>query len=178
MLRNSEFVRGLEDIRHAGDRTKVSEGNDMMRFAAQVIHTVFASNSGGAIENPWSSWIWQARPFRALVTHHRCHLARTDFCMSGTPWQKGTGICTNSNPATLPIWSDAAQVSSAAFAPELCSRTLSYEALFLMGDFRPPWRSLVPALCAPLLHAWLTIVSPALPARSGIIMPSFKCKLC
>ena len=99
MLRNSEFVMGLEDIRHAGDRTKVSEGNGVMRFAAHVMRTVVASSSGGATENLWSSWIWQARPFFALVTHHRCHVSRTDFCIIGTPWQKDTGICTNSNPA-------------------------------------------------------------------------------
>ena len=101
MLRSSEFVMGLGDIKHAGDRTQVTEGNGMMRFAAQVMRTVFGSNSGAAIENPWSSWIWQARPFRALVTHHGFHLARTGFCMFGTPWQKGTGICTNSNPAYM-----------------------------------------------------------------------------
>ena len=42
MLRNSELVMGLQDIRHAGDCTKVSEGNGMMRFAAQVMRTVVA----------------------------------------------------------------------------------------------------------------------------------------
>ena len=42
MLRNTGFVMGLPDIKHARDRTKVSEGNGMMRFAAQVVRTVVA----------------------------------------------------------------------------------------------------------------------------------------
>ena len=101
MLRNAQNIMGLPDIRNPGDRAKVSEGNGMMRFAAQVMRVAVAKGVGAAIENPWSSWIWQARPMRALVNVHRCHLVRTDFCMFGTPWQKGTGVLTNCNPAGI-----------------------------------------------------------------------------
>ena len=36
MLRNSEYVLGLPDVKNAADQQKISEGNGMMRFAADV----------------------------------------------------------------------------------------------------------------------------------------------
>ena len=99
MLRNSDAVLGLEGIRLSADQLKVDQGNAMMYFAARVMRACVASNIGAAIENAWSSWIWQTRAFKMLLTHAGCRLVRTDFCMWGTPWQKGTGILTNVNAA-------------------------------------------------------------------------------
>ena len=98
MLRNADNVLGLDDIRLEAYRQKVRDGNGMMAFAARVMRACTAVKIGAAIENPWSSWIWRAAPFVNLLKYHGCRLARTDFCMWGTAWQKGTGILTNADP--------------------------------------------------------------------------------
>jgi hypothetical protein len=95
MLRSSDAVMGLSDIRLESDRTKVAEGNAMMYFAARVARACISAKIGFAIENPWSSWIFKTTAFLALINQLKCHLIRTDFCMWGTMWQKGTGFLTN-----------------------------------------------------------------------------------
>ena len=101
MLRNTDSIMGLCDIRLEADRRKVAEGNAMMYFAARVARACVSANIGFAIENPWSSWIWKTGAFSALVSQYKCHLVRTDFCMWGTMWQKGTGVLTNAAPGRV-----------------------------------------------------------------------------
>ena len=96
MLRNTDNIYA----RLEKDQEKVNQGNAMMYFAARVMRACVAGNIGAAIENPWSSWIWKTHVFKVLVSHSGGrHLARPDFCIWGTPWQKGTGIMTNANPS-------------------------------------------------------------------------------
>ena len=82
-MKNCDLVMGLPDIRLESDRQKVAQGSGMMLFVFRVMRAVVAAKIGGAIENSWNSWIWQARGFRILADTYRCHLVRTDFCMWG-----------------------------------------------------------------------------------------------
>jgi hypothetical protein len=136
------------------EQLKILQGNVTARFAVQVFRECRRVGTPCAVENPWSSRLWQTPEFKCLINKADTSFGRADFCQYGTAWRKATGFL-------------ACHVSKQAFSSfcksctgrKLCSRTSKcHHVLSGSSPSGKPWtlvaqpypRKLCVALCALL----------------------------
>ena len=64
----------------------------MMSSTVGIASVCLAQMVPFSIENPASSFFWDAPPVCWLARRHGVRYVRTDFCQWGVPWRKRTGI--------------------------------------------------------------------------------------
>ena len=80
-------IWGLRGISER-DKARVREGNRQARWCARIFERLAGSGVPVAIENPASSLLWFAPPFRRLL--ERFSWVDVDMCSCGTPYRKRT----------------------------------------------------------------------------------------
>ena len=90
-LRSPQHVLGLPGL-CPSDQVKVETGNELVRFTARFCEYAIALNISWTIENPATSYAWDAPPMRRLTARRAVSSAKVEFCSFGTPWRKSTAF--------------------------------------------------------------------------------------
>ena len=84
------YIYGLPGLNER-DQQRVDDGNDSMRFVAQLIRLCLKHNVMVVVENPSGSRLWITPEFQKLLP-----LAASDdlvdYCAFGTSWRKRTRL--------------------------------------------------------------------------------------
>jgi len=100
-LRSREHIYGEPVLRAEGERWKIDLGNTAAAFAVAAARLLHSKGRGFFIENPRTSWMWEAPPVARLTRTPGCRLVRADFCQFGAPFRKPTNVLTNGAPEPL-----------------------------------------------------------------------------
>ena len=96
-VRSARYPRGVPWM-SAAMKPKVSEGNQMADFQAEVVNACEKAEPAVLywFENPDSSYLWRQRKFRTKFRKADSDaLCRVDFCRFKTPWRKRTRVGTS-----------------------------------------------------------------------------------
>ena len=93
-VRSNQYPRGLPNISPAM-KEKVSEGNQMADFQAEVMDACEEASCYCWLENPDNSFVWRQKKFEKYRSPHSEDVMRVDYCRFSTPWRKRTKVATD-----------------------------------------------------------------------------------
>lgn len=79
----------------AGDRFKVEQGNQLLRFSIRILELCQQYSIPYALENPATSYIWYMPPMLKFRRKYDPGLVIFDFCQYGEDWKKPTAVVGN-----------------------------------------------------------------------------------
>ena len=90
-LRSKQSVMGLADLNEK-DQNRVRVGNQTMRFSVRVLRECAKQGLPAGLENPLTSWFFEAPPVRSLRAAPWSAEVVLDQCQFHQPWRKPTRL--------------------------------------------------------------------------------------